>query len=210
MTTLGTASRFIAIALTSFALGGTPMAIGQVTPPGSSSGQDHDAHHPDAKSTPEAKPGMPPAMGQGGMMQGGMMQGGMMQGDMKRMMSMMNDMMAMMSAHSGMMAAHVEGRIAALKTEFKVTDAQMPQWNRFADALRGVAKTMGALHQHPMMAPAKPTTLRESLAQRETAIAAHLAALKTLDEALQPLYASLTDEQKKIADGVRIGPMGMM
>ena len=30
------------------------------------------------------------------------------------------------------MADHVEGRIAFLKVELKITDAQMPQWNAFA------------------------------------------------------------------------------
>jgi hypothetical protein len=33
---------------------------------------------------------------------------------------------------------------------------------------------------------------------------------KTIEEALQPLYASFSDEQKKIADGIAIGPMGLM
>lgn len=209
MISLSSTASFMAIALTAFAFAGAPAAVSQTTPPGNPSGQDHSTHHPDAKPAPEARPAMPPAMGPG-MMQGGMMQGGMMHGDMKRMMSMMNDMMAMMSAHSGMMATHVEGRIAALKAELKPTDAQMPQWDRFADALRAVAKTIGDLHQHHMMASVKSTTLPESLAQRETAVAAHLAALKAMDDALKPLYASLTDEQKKVADGLRIGPMGMM
>jgi hypothetical protein len=32
------------------------------------------------------------------------------------------------------MAGHVEGRIAFLKTELKITEAQSPQWNQFAEA----------------------------------------------------------------------------
>ncbi len=154
--------------------------------------------------------------GQAGMTGGGMMgqqgaaPGG--QPDMRQMMPMMQNMMAMMSAQTGMMAAHVEGRIAALKTELKITEAQTPQWNRFADALRATAKSMNEMHQSMIMMKqgqaAKP--LPERLAARQQAMSAHLASLKAEGEALQPLYASFSDEQKKIADGLRIGPMGMM
>lgn len=38
-------------------------------------------------------------------------------------------------------------------------------------------------------------------------LAAHLSAVL---QALEPLYASFSDEQKKIADGLMIGPMGLM
>ena len=75
----------------------------------------HDEHHP-----PAAGPGMP---------------GGMAGGDMAmmRMMRMMMgpDGMAMMGA----MARHVEGRLAFLKAELKITDAQLPLWNAVADAI---------------------------------------------------------------------------
>lgn len=61
-----------------------------------------------------------------------MMQGGTM--PMMRGMQQ-NGMMPMMG-----MADHVEGRIAFLKAELKITDAQLPQWNTFADALRSNAR----------------------------------------------------------------------
>ncbi|WP_374313015.1 Spy/CpxP family protein refolding chaperone [Dongia sp.] len=38
---------------------------------------------------------------------------------------------------------HIEGRLAFLKTELKITDAQAPQWNAYADAMRANAKRMG-------------------------------------------------------------------
>ena len=72
-------------------------------------------------------PGM---MGQG--MMGCPMYGDRMGGGMGR--------MGMMSAQAG----HVEGRIAFLKTELKITDAQLPLWNAVADAMRGDAKSMEA------------------------------------------------------------------
>ena len=38
----------------------------------------------------------------------------------------------------------------------------------------------------------------------------HLNVLRTLKEAVDPLYAALGDDQKKTADRLMIGPMGMM
>ena len=43
------------------------------------------------------------------------------------------------------MAGHVEGRLAFLKTELKITDAQLPLWNAVADAIRANAKGMGEM-----------------------------------------------------------------
>ena len=40
------------------------------------------------------------------------------------------------------MADHVEGRIAFLKAELNITEAQTTQWNAFADALRENARRM--------------------------------------------------------------------
>ena len=47
--------------------------------------------------------------------------------------------MPMMAA----MAGHVEGRLAFLKTELKITDAQLPLWNAVAEAIRANAKGDG-------------------------------------------------------------------
>src|SRR5215470_8320624 len=44
----------------------------------------------------------------------------------------------MMGQHDmPMMAKHIEGRLAFLKTELKITDAQLSHWNAFAQAVRG-------------------------------------------------------------------------
>src|SRR5215472_4449437 len=60
--------------------------------------------------------------------------------------------MRMMMGQGGMpmMAKHIEGRLAFLKTELKITDAQLPLWNAFAQAVRDDANTMHAM-PHPMM-----------------------------------------------------------
>jgi hypothetical protein len=39
---------------------------------------------------------------------------------------------------------------------------------------------------------------------------AHLEALRKFRAAVEPLYVALSDEQKKTADELLIGPMGMM
>ena len=145
-------------------------------------------------------------MGQGGMM-GQSGPGGMT--GMNDMMSMMRNMMTMMGAQSGMMAANVEGRIASLKSELKITDAQSSAWNKVADALRAAGGSMNDMYQQ-MMQSGPAATLPARLNRRETMLAAHLTRVKALKEALTPLYASFSDAQKEIADSMMIGPMGMM
>src|SRR5215831_8361884 len=93
---------------------------------------EHDQHHP-ATTPPAAStavpsmPGMPMAGMSGGF--GNMPMSGMMQ---------------MMMGQNGM-AGHVEGRIAFLKIELKITDAQQPLWNAVADAMRVNVKEMAEM-----------------------------------------------------------------
>jgi hypothetical protein len=190
--------------------------------------QDQDAHHPDT-GTPSAQtqpaplaggttgPGMPgPGMMGGGgpdAMMGaqhpGMMgSGGMMGGDMMDNMRRMMGMMSMMGAGMRPGAEHIEGRLAFLKTELKITDAQAPQWNVFADAVRANAKAMADTHQQ-VMSQGSPKTLPERLALEQKAMTAHLNALNTTTGALDKLYDALSAEQKKAADEIIVGPMGM-
>jgi hypothetical protein len=120
-------------------------------------------------------------------------------------------MMRMMMGQGGMplMAKHIEGRLAFLKTELKITDAQLPLWNAFAQAMRDDASTIQAM-PHPMMGMNKAATLPDKLAAHETMLAARLEALRKLKAAADPLYAALTADQKKTADDILLTPMGMM
>lgn len=173
--------------------------------PPTQSGQDHQAHHPDGK-TPAPSAGTPQTGG-GMMGQGGMMGGGMMCSDMKQMMSMMQDMHGVMMMQSDMMSSRIEAAIIKLKTDLKITEAQAAPWNGFADALRQFAKSMDENHRQRAMAG---EALAARLAAAERVMEGSLKSVKALEEALKPLYATLSDEQKKIADGLRLGPMGMM
>lgn len=201
----------LALALALATAGLAPAGFAQTSPP-SPTDQDHNAHHPAEgapAATPTPGPTSAPSAGAPKGMMGQRGQAGMMGGDTKQMMSMMRNMMTMMSADTGMMLSNVEGRIASLKTELKIIDAQEPQWNRFADGLRGAGKSMNGMYGQ-MMQTGATATLQARLDRQETMLSTHLSSLKALKEALEPLYASFSDEQKELADGLMIGPMGMM
>jgi len=156
--------------------------------------QEHKQHHP---------AGTPPAAG----MQG--MSGNQMGGAGGRPMMGMRPMMRGQDG-MGMMAGHVEGRLAFLKTELKITDAQLPLWNAVADAIRTDAKSMSEMMSGGMMGSSQTTaTLPEKLALHEKMMTTHLEALRRLKAAVDPLYAALGPEQKKSADELLMGPMGM-
>ncbi len=149
---------------------------------------------------------------------GGMMGGGMMEGGMAEMMPMMRNMVG---AHGGMMGMlgmedHVEGRIAFLKAELKITDAQMSTWNPFADALRANGRRMTEMQNLMMQGGmtgqgGAPASAPERLDRMETMMTGALEAVKATKSALMPLYAVLTDEQKKTADELlNSDRMGMM
>jgi hypothetical protein len=161
-------------------------------------GQHHPAGTPPAAAAPA--PGMP-----GGAMTGAsdMPMMGMMR------MTMDRDGMSGMSMMSAM-TGHVEGRLAFLKTELKITDAQLPLWNGVADAIRANAKSMGETMSGGMMGSSQTAALPDKLALREKMMTAHLEALRKYRAAVDPFYAALSDEQKKTADELLMGPMGMM
>ncbi len=165
-----------------------------------------------AQAMPE-RPGMMGPGGSGQMPQ--QMPGGMMgDGIARPTMGMMGqgDMMSMMGMR-GMMGDHVEGRIAFLKTELKITDAQMPQWNAFADTLRANARRMSEMQntmmQGGMMGHGGSVSAPDRLDRMEKMMTTVVEALKATKATLAPLYSVLTDDQKKIADQLIHGPMGM-
>ena len=110
-----------------------------------------------------------------------------------------------------MMNGHIDGRLAYLKTELKITDSQASLWDAYASAARDNAKAMTA-HCAAMMTQAGSTTvsLPDRLDQHEQLMAAQLEALRSMNKALKPLYAALNDAQKDAANQLFWGPMGMM
>ena len=170
------------------------LIVGVAAAPALAQQQSHEQHHP-------------PGMGMGS--PGGGMSGSSMPGMGGMPMMGMMPMMMGEGGMGGMMAGHVEGRLAFLKTELKITDAQLPLWNAVADAIRANAKSMSAMMSDAMMG-SQTATLPDKLALREKMITAHLDALRRFKAAVDPLYAALSDDQKKTADQLLMGPMGMM
>ena len=112
------------------------------------------------------------------------------------------------------MGEHVEGRIAFLRIELKIADAQLPQWNAFADALRANAKRMTEMrntmmHGGMMGQNGASMSAPDRFDRMERMMTAMLDAVKATKSALGPLYAALSDDQKKAADQLIQGPMGM-
>ena len=95
---------------------------------------------------------------------------------------------------------HIEGRIAYLKAELKITDAQQPQFDALANVMRDNAKAMHDAFQ----------TLRGDRSQPQTALSrmearAKFAQLRADGDAkmlaaFRPLYQAMSPDQQKAAD----------
>jgi hypothetical protein len=116
------------------------------------------------------------------------------------------------SGSSGMaMIDRVEGRIAFLRAELKITDAQANAWNAFADALRGNARKLGEVRAGAMAQRAGGgQTLAQRIEAQEQWLGARLEGTRALKAAFAQLWSALSDEQKKSADELLAPHMGMM
>ncbi|WP_457797791.1 Spy/CpxP family protein refolding chaperone [Methylocystis sp. S23] len=123
-----------------------------------------------------------PGGGMGGMSHGGGGMGGMMQ--------------RMMCGF----AEHLEGRLAYLKAELKLTEQQLSTWSNFADAWRVAAQKAQAkcasLDDRPDHS--KPPVLHK-LDMMDKHMSDHLDIVRAQKAAIEPLFTALSEEQKKIA-----------
>jgi hypothetical protein len=164
--------------------------------------------------------------GQGGMMgqgQGGMMgRGGMMDQDMGGQdMSgcpMMGDMMGFGRrgmkdgmGHGAMMHSvpMMEGRLAYIKADLEITDAQTAAWDAYANAVRARHATMEGMRAEMMKAKESGSAL-QGLDARIKTMESKVESLKALKPVTEGLYAVLSDEQKKKADQLLGGGCGIM
>ncbi len=100
---------------------------------------------------------------------------------------------------------HVEGRLAYLKAELKLTDAQQGAWNTFADAYRATTqKTAKVCAEMDAAGPdhSMHKGVLGHLTMMEHHMSAHLNSVRGLKAAIEPLFAVLTEDQKKTADHV--------
>ena len=112
----------------------------------------------------------------------------------------------------GTPSERVEARLAYIKTALKITDAQQPQWNAFADTLRKQAAARDKQFQERRANNAQghghmQVSVIERMERQQQRLAA---AAQMLGERLavqKPLYAMLTVEQKQVANRV-LSPRG--
>jgi hypothetical protein len=102
------------------------------------------------------------------------------------------------------MDEHIDGQLAYLKTELKITDIQTPQWNIFAQAFRAETEKKAQLCKEAMeqARAGASASLLDSLKMTEDQMAKRLDSLRAMRAAVQPLYSILTREQKKTADEI--------
>lgn len=106
-------------------------------------------------------------------------------------------------------AGRIDDRLAAIKAELKVTHDQEPLWNAYAAAAHDSANA--ALARCTALASQRASvSLPDRLNQNEQLLAAQLNALRAMAAALKPLYAALSDSQKRSADHLSWSPMGAM
>lgn len=110
---------------------------------------------------------------------------------------------------SGMMGGmhHIDGRIAFLKAELKITPAQEASWNKVAAAMRGSAAEFAKLHDG--MAAHKdengkdqPQSALQRIDWRVSMAEAHAKSIVAFASAFKPLYDQLSDDQRKAADAL--------
>jgi hypothetical protein len=107
---------------------------------------------------------------------------------------------------------HIDGRIAFLKAELKITQAQEPAFDVFARELRQNAAELGQMVEKQRAQrdqiraqralgnePPRPDAL-ERMQQRADMSKAHAEQNQRMLAAFKPLYDQLSAEQKKSAD----------
>lgn len=100
-----------------------------------------------------------------------------------------------------------DGQLAFLKAELRITEQQMPLWDKFADAVRSSTKVMFEHRGKMFDRNWANETLPQRLELREQFMADGLAALRRTTDTLKPLYAALDQNQKEIADQLLGFPM---
>jgi periplasmic protein CpxP/Spy len=95
----------------------------------------------------------------------------------------------------------VEGRIKELHAQLRITPAEEPQWNEFAQVMRENARDMDEAfiqraQQFPTMNAVQNMQSYEQISEQ------HAQRLQKLVPAFQKLYDAMPDQQKRLADQV--------
>lgn len=95
--------------------------------------------------------------------------------------------------------ALTEGRLAYIKTELEITEAQKNAWEDYANAIRTRSRTLQDLRPKLKHGLQSGTSV-ERIEARIKFMEARLEALKAVKAPLEALYTALNDTQKKKAD----------
>jgi hypothetical protein len=119
----------------------------------------------------------------------------------------MNAAMLQHGARMCQMDEHIDGDLAFLKAELKISEAQAPQWNLFAHAFRAEREKRARLCREALQQAheVRSASLPEAIKLAEDQLAARLDSLRAMRVAVQPLYDSLSKDQKKSADQIMRG-----
>jgi hypothetical protein len=119
----------------------------------------------------------------------------------------------MMGMGAEEMLDRIDGRLAFLKTELKITDAQAPAWSELASVVKTTAETHNAMMRKMMEDMRSGEMWKKPLPDRltlqETHLAARLEQIRSVKGAVDKLYAVLADDQRKVADDIVLPMMGM-
>lgn len=109
------------------------------------------------------------------------------------------------------MIDRVDGRLAYMKAELKITDDQTAAWDSFAEVVRTTAEShnamMRSLWDEAKEEADKP--LPERLSLHISLMETRLEQMKSMLTATNSLYEALTDDQRKAADDIVLPMMGM-
>jgi hypothetical protein len=99
--------------------------------------------------------------------------------------------------------AFADERIALLKKELAITDAQGGPWGNYAKALKHNLESLQGMREELKLQKG-PKSAPDRFELRMAALEARVASIKELRPTLNALYTALTDEQKKKADRILV------
>jgi periplasmic protein CpxP/Spy len=103
--------------------------------------------------------------------------------------------------------ARLAGKLAYEETRLGITEAQRPAWHKLADTLKSAQEPVRKVCTEVAGQPA-PTTLPTRLERMQKMAEAHAAALRTAVPAIEQFYATLSPDQKRLADDLMGHGMG--
>jgi periplasmic protein CpxP/Spy len=95
----------------------------------------------------------------------------------------------------------VENRIKELHAQLRITAAEEPQWNQFADVMRDNARAMDQAFRERAQSFESMNAV-QNMQSYEKLAQAHAQDLEKLVPAFQKLYEGMPDQQKQLADQV--------